>query len=122
MGKRSGHVKTRNSNTKPSSISSCSEWPTAIVFRHAIAVPKSQMSVFPSNPRLAKLSIKPIELIDDVGGQNGLESGGNGSGHHFSVEDVGFYRQNVRTQARPIETPISQNMSVCPTFCPTLVV
>jgi hypothetical protein len=38
----------------------------AIVFCHAIAVPKSQMSVFPPNPQLAKLSIEPIELIDDV--------------------------------------------------------
>jgi hypothetical protein len=41
---------------------------TAFVFCRAIAVPKSQMPVFPPNPRLAKLSIEPIELIDDVDG------------------------------------------------------
>jgi hypothetical protein len=39
---------------------------TAFVIWHATAVPKSQMSVFPPNPRLAKLSIEPIEPIDDV--------------------------------------------------------
>jgi hypothetical protein len=39
---------------------------TAIVFRHATAVTKPQISVFPPNPRLAKLSILPIEPIDEV--------------------------------------------------------
>jgi hypothetical protein len=29
---------------------------------------------FPPNLRLAKLSIEPIELIDDVDGQKGLKS------------------------------------------------
>jgi hypothetical protein len=39
---------------------------TASVFLHATAVPKAIMSVIPPNPQLAKLSIEPIELIDDV--------------------------------------------------------
>jgi len=45
---------------------------TAIVFYHATALPKSQVSVVPLNPRLAKLRIEPIEPIDDVNGQKGL--------------------------------------------------
>jgi hypothetical protein len=41
---------------------------TAFVFWHATAVPKPKITVFPPNPKLAKLSIQPIEPIDEVDG------------------------------------------------------
>jgi hypothetical protein len=73
----------------------------AFVFCHATAVLKSQMSVFPPNPRLAKLCIEPIELIDDVDRRTVWESAGNGSGHVFPRQlRIGTHNPR-KPQSRP---------------------
>jgi hypothetical protein len=43
---------------------------------------------FPAQSTLAKLCIEPIEPFDDIDGQMGLESGGNGSGASVGVVTV----------------------------------
>ena len=80
---------------------------TPFVFWHATAVPKLQMPVFPVNPRLAKVGIEPIELIDDVDGQTVWKSGGNGSGAGVLPRMGWILTKHVKTQARPTGTPIS---------------
>ena len=62
----------------------------AFVFCHPTAVPKSQMSVFPPNPRLAKLGIEPIEPIDDVDCRTVGESGEKGIYNPFCGKRSGL--------------------------------
>ena len=48
---------------------------TAIEIWHDSAIPKAEIPVFPPNPRLAKLSIAAVELIDDVDVHHGRGAG-----------------------------------------------
>ena len=67
---------------------------TVFVFWLAPAIPIMQISVFPPNPRLAKLSIAAIEPIDEVqplviGRVHVLPSGGTESGWQAANRSVG---------------------------------
>jgi hypothetical protein len=59
---------------------------TAIVFWRASAIPKPQMPVIPPEPRLAKVGIEPIALIDDVDRRRGARQCPRGSGCALSLD------------------------------------
>jgi hypothetical protein len=67
---------------------------TAFVFWHTSTIPKLQIPVFPPNPRLAKLSIAAVELIDGVDVHHGRGAGlrRNGDRMRFSVTVGGMFK------------------------------